>query len=412
MTTTDEELAQLISNAKLIARYGQQASRLNDDALFVAIGSASAKADLSWADQEAIDLQSEVSRAASAIEPVTVVDLFKWDPFDPSATGGPTIRQKLFKGFFVFLAFALILACAHFTIWNNRSTLLLNEITVAANELQSAIVQGVLFTWMEEAKISPDYNYAKAKSELFQTLTQIDTVSSRDSDILQRYRNAMVHFNPLASAFRALDKRLRPPTETPIYGSYAEPAATEAGAEIRRKCRESFLKLATWTSDGYDEPGELLVDLAQYKNDILESFNCIMNLDEKKLESSLFREYPRALRQHVELLGRWLLPGIYGALGAILFTMRSFLNPVVPDPKPATVMLRVFLGAFAGIIVGWFWTSDSSSSVQLIPNISLGLLTVAFLFGFAIDVFFALLDRAVQAASSAASRIELKTPNG
>lgn len=460
MTVVDKDLAQIIANAKLIARYGQQAGLLADDALFVAIGRAAGKTDLGWDDPEAIELQSEVTRAARAIEPVTVVDLFDWDPFDPSAAGGPTILQRAFKAFFVVLAFALILACAHFTIWNKRSTQLLNEFNEAGKDLQSALVQKVLFTWMEEARGAPDYDYESVKSQLYQELTQIEAFTSRNEDLRARYTAAMLEFNPLKTGFANLRSYFRTPPPAGSYGYYspppasrpvpapegtaAAPAAVQGDPEVDpaasgdppaeaipaapappaapasngqpqagRDCRETFRALAAAGSRHYEGPGDFLVYLTGYKNQLLTDFRCLMNLDQVNFvlanEPEFFALYPRRLRQSLDVLGRWMLPGIYGALGAILFTMRSFLNPIVPDPKPATVFLRMFLGAFAGVIVGWFWAPDASATLEVTDSVSLGLLTIAFMFGFAIDVFFALLDRAVQLARNAVSNLGAKT---
>jgi hypothetical protein len=111
-----------------------------------------------------------------------------------------------------------------------------------------------------------------------------------------------------------------------------------------------------------------------------------------------------SLSQKTDVVGRWWLPGLYGALGAMVFTMRALLNPICPDPMPARVALRVSLGAFAGTSIAWFWTGSPTEGLNF-ASLSLGLLTLAFLFGFAIDVFFALLDRLVTLASGAVSKM-------
>jgi hypothetical protein len=108
-----------------------------------------------------------------------------------------------------------------------------------------------------------------------------------------------------------------------------------------------------------------------------------------------------ATRNKVNLLVSWLLPGLYGLLGACVFLLRDLLivnrlSKTRGDPRIVdllSLLLRVALGGLAGIIVGWFWVPTSptpTSSAITVSSISFG---VAFLAGFSIDSLFALLDR-------------------
>lgn len=103
-------------------------------------------------------------------------------------------------------------------------------------------------------------------------------------------------------------------------------------------------------------------------------------------------------RNKVNLLVSWMLPGLYGLLGACVFLMRELLlgNRARGDTRIVdmlSLLLRVALGGLAGIIVGWFWvptTPNPASSAIAVSSVSFG---VAFLAGFSIDSLFALLDR-------------------
>jgi TRAP-type C4-dicarboxylate transport system permease small subunit len=103
-------------------------------------------------------------------------------------------------------------------------------------------------------------------------------------------------------------------------------------------------------------------------------------------------------RNKVNLLVSWMLPGLYGLLGACVFLMRELLlgNKARGDARIVdmlSLLLRVALGGLAGIIVGWFWvptTPNPASSAIEVSSVSFG---VAFLAGFSIDSLFALLDR-------------------
>jgi hypothetical protein len=142
---------------------------------------------------------------------------------------------------------------------------------------------------------------------------------------------------------------------------------------------------------------ESKIDLDEY----VHSFACFM----QSLEI-VEDDYPTdpliyATRNKVHLLVSWLLPGLYGLLGACVFVMRDLLRDNGSSKAGGdvrivdllTLLLRVALGGLAGIIIGWFSvpTSQNTSSAAIsISSISFGM---AFLAGFSIETLFTLLDR-------------------
>jgi hypothetical protein len=104
------------------------------------------------------------------------------------------------------------------------------------------------------------------------------------------------------------------------------------------------------------------------------------------------------VKYKINLLVAWLLPGLYGLLGACVYLMRAFvLRPadrVVLEPTLLSTLafvLRIALGGLAGIIIGWFWVPSSSPDSALsVSSIPFGM---AFLAGFSIETLFSLLDR-------------------
>jgi hypothetical protein len=105
----------------------------------------------------------------------------------------------------------------------------------------------------------------------------------------------------------------------------------------------------------------------------------------------------------------WILPAIYGALGATIFFMRSVLDPLTPDPPFGRIALRIALGALAGIVLGWFWSPENALSSD-IASIGFSLFATAFIVGFSIDVFFAMMDRFVRIAEEFFSGDRPPTP--
>lgn len=87
-----------------------------------------------------------------------------------------------------------------------------------------------------------------------------------------------------------------------------------------------------------------------------------------------------------------LLRFLYGLLGACVYVMRRLLF----DTKGAAVenvviVLRLALGALAGVAIGWFAIPAVAANSYVPP--SSWPYVLAFLAGFSIDILFALLDR-------------------
>lgn len=129
-------------------------------------------------------------------------------------------------------------------------------------------------------------------------------------------------------------------------------------------------------------------------------FLTLLNINSAAADYSPFISiYPT--KSKVNLLTVWLLPWLYGMLGACVYLMRDFvllggLARLKQDPtllSMLALLLRVTLGGLAGIIIGWFWVpppiSGGSAAVP-ISSIPFGL---SFLAGFSIETLFTLVER-------------------
>jgi len=100
----------------------------------------------------------------------------------------------------------------------------------------------------------------------------------------------------------------------------------------------------------------------------------------------------------ISIYGGWLLPAIYGLLGALVFQLRSIMNPLVPPPNFGAVIVRAALAMMAGVSISWFEGSFSAAALDGHQR-GLTVFGLAFVFGFSIDIFFAILDRIVVSTS-------------
>ncbi len=91
----------------------------------------------------------------------------------------------------------------------------------------------------------------------------------------------------------------------------------------------------------------------------------------------------------------YLLPLLYGLLGATTFVLRTLSleirNLTFTRDSAIRYGLRLSLGALAGMAIGWFLKPDDVSFVS-----SLSPLAIAFLMGYNVDVLFTIMDRIIE----------------
>lgn len=90
----------------------------------------------------------------------------------------------------------------------------------------------------------------------------------------------------------------------------------------------------------------------------------------------------------------YLLPFMYGLLGAFIYVLRDLLREIksmtYAFDSEIRYRLRLPLGALAGMVVGWFLKTEDANAIA-----SLSPMALAFLMGYNVDVFFSLMDKAI-----------------
>ena len=102
----------------------------------------------------------------------------------------------------------------------------------------------------------------------------------------------------------------------------------------------------------------------------------------------------------LDFLATYVLPALYGLLGACAFVLRQ-LSADIAELRFANDLrvrytLRLNIGLLAGLAVGWFISPDQNASV--VANLSP--LALAFVAGYGSELLFAVLDRIVNAFSA------------
>jgi hypothetical protein len=103
------------------------------------------------------------------------------------------------------------------------------------------------------------------------------------------------------------------------------------------------------------------------------------------------------LKTILEIVAAYLLPTLYGLLGACAFVLRQLSHDIstlqFADDSRVRYTLRLNIGMLAGLAVGWF--IDPTQQGSVVANLSP--LALAFVAGYGSDLLFAVLDRIVNA---------------
>jgi hypothetical protein len=122
-------------------------------------------------------------------------------------------------------------------------------------------------------------------------------------------------------------------------------------------------------------------------------------------DPSSFQTHSATIRavagQVIDVMQKWLLPLLYGALGAMVFVVRTLSlqarDRLFRKEALVSLVLRVYLGMISGLAIGWFWNQSPSTSTTGGPlSIStLSPFALAFVAGYGVELFFTLLDKIV-----------------
>ena len=98
--------------------------------------------------------------------------------------------------------------------------------------------------------------------------------------------------------------------------------------------------------------------------------------------------------QYAAVLVAWWLPLLYGALGSMVFVVRCLSlqaqDRLFRKERLVALNMRIYLGMIAGLAIGWFWKDSTQTGITTLAPFAL-----AFVAGYGVELFFALLDKIV-----------------
>jgi len=407
-------LKRLQEDALLVAGFGLRAGKLADSGLPEAIRAAAARPDLDWGAPETLRLQREFEGALRAIQPVTLVDLRAgWNPFGPvvGRVGWRRWSNAASRIFFVVVAIVLMAMSVHYTQWLKRAeaTIALFEDGVVAEEL--AQYHAIVDRFMADGAPPGALEAATARAEFVDALRD----ARRRSDAL---RNAQTEYAAVIENYYRFVRVYYDLQFEEMFRDYLDYTEMMASAGLQRGppggLPAGSLRAVCLDMIAPSMPDPAAVRPAGGRADPFTRLNGFSVDDTaavsflRCLTGAAFRPgvlvYDEAdLRQNIERVGLWVLPAVFGMLGAVVYQLRAALDRMRPDPRFWRAVMRTALGGLAGIAFGWIWTPDGASGASAMP---LGAYALAFVIGYSIDVFYALLDRVVTTLSSNVGRRE------
>lgn len=376
MPDAAREVDDLIHDAELVQAYAARAGLLSDDRLSQAI-SAAREAAPPAATAANSALAMTLSNAIKTISPVTLLDLREGrSPFDPASKKAATRLQSLLSVFTI----ALVAVIAFYMVSLQRE----QEALVQINKIEDSGLFDKLFALRRMAEHegvfdNPDLKYDNYRQKLGE-VRQLQVKMTNGYHVI--YQAIQTPLVPFQAEFEAAWKWLEGFLFSPVNVSSPAVVTTSAATQVTNSdpCEGDPSKLVKPDSWLGKVALDALADFCFSSKTLSSDF---VSLQSPSSEIA-------ALKERVMVKSGWILPFLYGVLGACIYLMRSQLSTRTATITSIPAVLRIALGGVAGIVIGWFGATGNTSSVVAASSLPFAL---AFMAGFSIDVLFSLLDR-------------------
>jgi hypothetical protein len=375
------DVERLLSDARLVVEYATRVGRLPDDTLPKAV-EAVERANAAGEPPDVASLLAALNNTIKAISPVTLLQLREgMSPFDDKG------RHASHRLQIAVCAFTIVCACliAYYTELVHKE----QAVVQAVQQIQEAHPFDKLTALRKMAKVDKVLEKEDGReAEYHRALDELRTLQEKASASVSELQNlAQAAGLPLGDKVASLVQVLAHPG-TANASPPAEPGANDS--------------LTGYQSDGCDsQSADVLQVFEQYpawlKAVILDIADLYCFSAKTNVGYFVFNVQPTwvlisKLQHRITLQTGWVLPALYGLLGASVFLMRGFTSVRIVDAGALSAIIRVALGGIAGIIIGWFWvpTSVRGADVAAVTSVPFAL---AFLAGFSIDILYSLLDR-------------------
>ncbi|TPI36251.1 hypothetical protein FJW07_21625 [Mesorhizobium sp. B3-1-9] len=421
MTTSHDPLVSgLLADAKLVAGYGRYGV-FKDSALFAAIGDAEKLNDATASQPEVVKLQTVFNDCSNTVPFSTLAALRTgWSPGDMSR------RTALATYFLIALSVTMMIIIGKLTYVYNRGVSINAELQeIDNNDFSARFGQSIRQVWATKKQLSSAAAQQASATDLtllkdayYNSVDSLHSLDQRFSSLLVRAQGFMTQEAPFplwgmqwaycklsaSSAKAGAPIDFSNPRQMAIdqfCGQQIALAQQQSGAGNSQPLKQSDFDCK---NNGNTEGGTQAVSatgIAGQAEDVNADFDeatrdlqCEGVITITPNSISTLTLQAKTLSEVLSPYALWILPALYGALGGIMFHMRMILNPLLPNPSLSRLIHRIALGGLAGMILAWFMAPGTKLGGE-VTGIGFSLFTFAFLFGFSLDIFFAILDQFV-----------------
>jgi len=453
--STDPIVQQLLNDARLISTYSDQAGLSKDQSLHAAIAAAEQLQDKKLWSPEFGVLRTQLNNAMSLVPFSTLVALRNgWRP-------GAENQRPWFS--LLALSVIMMIVAGHLSQVYNEGVNLLAEIKVLSvshpdrrfgqlsRQLLSARKEIANGTNVADASGGKPLDL-QAYFQIYDDLHELDAELFRISNSAKAYsdsatfpifgmKKSLYLYYSLLKRFNIADSDTIKWLQTqdsafPTYSNYASssaalsssdsffesfkkyfggvaPAAQGGGASGVQNSDDSSCPQRAGFEQALDSQLKFIDGSMKYPpfaSVVKEYFyaniynNCYEYINFGPYNTPSMDYLQASVNDLVTPYAMWILPGLYGAIGALIFHLRMILDPLIPNPSRSRIAHRVVLGALSGMVLAWFWVPETRFGAEL-TGIGFSLFALCFIFGFSLDIFFAMLDKFVKISVAAVGQL-------
>jgi hypothetical protein len=131
-----------------------------------------------------------------------------------------------------------------------------------------------------------------------------------------------------------------------------------------------------------------------------------------EVSSNRFWELYIGTKFVLQILQTYVLPLLYGWVGAMAFVLRSLIvavkNKTFRGELNVEYRLRVYLGLLAGLVIGWFLSPKGDAKQFGVADLTPA--AISFLAGYSVEIMFSTMDRIVTGFVTAFGGSTVETP--
>ena len=367
-----EYIEQAVEEAQLLVSYISRHSpvQIDTEQIEVLINSNHKIKTQNWTPQDEIKFWNAYDQIATSIEPVTIESLKATmpDPFDKEKKKTDAAKS-VFK-YRILTAIALMLLVFTQSYWINGS-----DLTQKLNALFYKIDE----TGFEIEKRKDVKNYENIERDI-----EISKLEDNKKKLIQEFGatyTLLAEWNRIWQVLSFKEQYKAQVTD------YIEKKHKDTIADIQKEIKEiSALDIYS----EYDKREKIKELKAAERKE-----NFSYEFDKERNKLFLTRISAEFIIRSLQI---YVLPLIYGLLGALIFTLRSLSkeikNLTYTSHSETKYRLRISMGLLGGMAIGWFFKPEDVAEAS-----SLSPMAISFLVGYNVELLFNLMDKLIATIS-------------